>query len=1345
MKRIKRAISYIMAFIIAALYTITGIPVLSKKTEPAQAAIPPGYHTGDLTKTYNIVRLDDQSDFSSYIKYYNEATDSRFIWSFIKHCGQCEGQWGNALHTVCQAACFYGYYDDIYNNWVWTGVHAYGGLSNVLVTICADPTEHHVGNSGNPIYGCGHKHDKYNNSEDIPYTNPDIDSVPSWLFTSNPDWYGNEPIPIRSMKGIRDDGHSFSFSTEAGVGGTVTVTYKNQLIPNNYTVTFNAQGGTSDGTSNTVTYDSGSWNTGAVFSTKSSYKLQGWYTGTDGTGEKVYDADGNAVNGTYWSGNGADAVWKGLSDVTLYAYWIADTFTQTLNFYYSGESSPFYTGTYEVQNGSTFSVPDAVSSDISAGNVTVRDHYHYSHAGDIASGNDWWTVDCAAWASAYFTLDQMKVIYDGNGATSGSMSDVYVDYNSNLTVSSNTGYSKEHWYVEYWSPNADGSEPHYYAGDRIKMTPSSHGQEFRLYAKWSKIMHNQAIYPYYLNPNTGNWEYYEAGKTVVPAPENETFYIEGKTENVKDGYHYTGADSTSWTVTVEGSTNVYFQPNTYSVSYNGNGATSGSTDTTTGCTYDVLFNLRNNGYSKTYYTFNCWNTQPDGSGTSYGNGAAAKNLTTVNNGTAVLYAKWLDTTSPTLTLTDAGTQGSWVHYTSVKLTAADNGDGLAADCEYQYCLSQNTSSPESSAEWKTYTNGTSFSIGAGLTGTYYMYVKPVTDKAGNKSTDTYHKYGPYLFDNSAPADSIQSVYGWYESATEIDFGIHDDYSGIKSVVIKNFYGIQLADITASGKYIFDTDGENFYSITLTDMLDNTVTKVFMVKLSKYKEVIPKNAVWKGLSDLRIYGHWKPITYSIVFDGNDATSGSTAAMTGLVYDRSYSLNANGFAREHYSFDGWDTEADGTGLRYADRQTVSNLSSTQGDVVTLYARWVDISAPRVNVSPSSCSDIVQNLDIIITITETGSGLDNSNLYEYGLSTSSAVPPDTWVSYRNGTVPENGFSEVVNIGSSLDGTYYLWLKQVKDNYGNTSASDTCTDVEYIGRTYHVCGPYTFDNTAPDGNVTYVESNITLGLYNDAITDSPYAVMTVYGARDNLSGIKNISLEIYDAADAGNRTVLAFTENGSTYTCTFDLYNSLSNPQDIEKVRLRILASDNAGNIGSLPITAYDFGVLQTGRPIEADCIGYRAVTKSDGNTGIHGSIISSFNEYVYERDAFRVEAYIDHTSYHSAGTTFMGGHFGQLRIYTFGYVDIISADFGSLRDFIKPDYDTDPNLSPTDIPVLNSTHMYTHIFKIPLYCEPSYFTDTTVYGYKNGCFETRNVEYEVSDKIINHIKTILKYNVR
>ncbi|MGN1187569.1 MAG: InlB B-repeat-containing protein, partial [Lachnospiraceae bacterium] len=1125
---------------------------------------------------------------------------------------------------------------------------------------------------------------------------------------------------------------SYSFSDYYWKSGTITVTYSDVTIevPNNYTVTFDSQSGTNNGTVRTVTYDSPNWNAGAVSSARSGYKLQGWYTGTNGTGTKVYDADGNAVNCTYWSGSGSSAVWKGLNNITLYAYWVADNFTQTLYFYKG--STRFDTKTYSIKNGDTFSPYD---HRLDAGTPS---NYHYSSV----SKNPW-TVTEAASASVYFAIDQMKVIYDGNGATGGSTSGVNIDYGLNLTVASN-GFSKTNFHFLNWNTKSDGSGTSYSPGATIRMSPSSHGQEYRLYAIWERDTYTQTINYYRYEYNNGTWSWVKDKTVTYTAGAGLTFNAASKAgAETISGYYYDHIDTGSWTVTGAATANAYFMPNTYRVSYNGNGATGGSMADTTGCTYSVPFILRGNGFSKTYYTFNGWNTRADGTGTSYSDSAQAVNLTTVKDGTAVLYAQWKDTTAPTVSVSAENTGGNWVLYTNVTITASDNGDGLSPANTYRYCLCQNSTAPEGA--WNTYTNKAAFSIGAGLTGTYYLYVAPVTDKAGNISSNTYHKYGPYLFDNSAPADSIQSVYGWYESATEVDFGIHDDHSGIRSIVIRDFHDIPVANITSSGKYTFDEDGENFYSIVITDNLGNTTTKAFMVKLSKHEEVIPKNAVWKGLDNLRVYAKWSPITYNIVFDGNGATSGSTAAMRDLVYDTDYELSANGFLRENYSFEDWNTRADGTGLRYADGQTVSNLSDTQGDTVTLYAQWSDISAPKLDVNPSSCSDIVRNLDVTITVDEKGSGLDSSNSYEYGLSASPDVPPDTWNSYMDGTAPEEGFSVTVNIGSGLDGTYYLWVKQIKDSYGNTSVSDTCTDAVNDGVTYHVCGTYSFDNTAPAGTVKYTENNSTLGLYNETITDSPYAVMSVCDAEDNLSGMRDITLEIWDAANEGNRTALAFVKNGTTYTCIFDLYNCLLNPQDIEKVRMRILATDNVGNTGSLQITSYDFGVMQTGMPISAECIGYREVNEShEGGNGSNGWI-GSADAYVYERDAFRVEAYIENISHHSAGTTFMGGHFGRLRIYTFGYVEIINADFGSLRNFIKPAYDTEPNLPFTGISTSASAHLYSHLFKIPLYCEPGFFTDASVCGYKKNTLETRNVEYEVSDRIINHIKTILKYNVR
>ena len=79
-----------------------------------------------------------------------------------------------------------------------------------------------------------------------------------------------------------------------------------------------------------------------------------------------------------------------------------------------------------------------------------------------------------------------------------------------------------------------------------------------------------------------------------------------------------------------------WKANTYTIVYNGNGATGGTTASTTH-TYNVAANLRTNGFTKTGYTFAGWATSASG-GVAYGNGASVKNLST--GGTVTLYAKW---------------------------------------------------------------------------------------------------------------------------------------------------------------------------------------------------------------------------------------------------------------------------------------------------------------------------------------------------------------------------------------------------------------------------------------------------------------------------------------------------------------------------------------------------------------------------------------------------------------------------------------------------------------------------------------------------------------------------------
>ena len=410
---------------------------------------------------------------------------------------------------------------------------------------------------------------------------------------------------------------------------------------------------------------------------------------------------------------------------------------------------------------------------------------------------------------------------------------------------------------------------------------------------------------------------------------------------------------------------------------------------------------------------------------------------------------------------------------------------------------------------------------------------------------------------------------------------------------------------------------------------------------------------------------------------------------------------------------------------------NLSVSGGAVIDLYPSWRDTSAPVIDVTPAHTvnpdadNDAVRSIDITITVTEHGSGLRADNSYEYGFSASASALPSEWESYGSASSPSGFTTSLPDLGASMDGYYYLWVRQVMDNSGSLSVSPSALATV---NSCHVYGIYVFDNTAPQGTADYTENNLTLGLYNDSITDSPYAVITIHDPHDDIAGIAGYVLSISDAADPSNSVDHAFTPDAGsgTYICRFNLYESLPGAENIEKVHLQITAADKLGNEATIPITRYDFGTLQTGVAIRAEDIGYRDVGNAD--------------EYVYERDNFRVEAYIEAVT---GGTQFKAGQWGTVRIYTFGYVDEVEIDFGSLMNYYNPQYDRVPTLIKTTIDSRLSL-MYRHEFAVPLYCTDSSFNDTKVIGYKKGGMEQRYVVYNVKGSILDDIRTILKYKI-
>ena len=74
---------------------------------------------------------------------------------------------------------------------------------------------------------------------------------------------------------------------------------------------------------------------------------------------------------------------------------------------------------------------------------------------------------------------------------------------------------------------------------------------------------------------------------------------------------------------------------TYTVTYRGNGADSGETTDNTAYAPGTMATVKENGFTRSRYTFTGWNTESDGSGTPY---KAGEQITMNNN--MILYAQW---------------------------------------------------------------------------------------------------------------------------------------------------------------------------------------------------------------------------------------------------------------------------------------------------------------------------------------------------------------------------------------------------------------------------------------------------------------------------------------------------------------------------------------------------------------------------------------------------------------------------------------------------------------------------------------------------------------------------------
>jgi len=334
----------------------------------------------------------------------------------------------------------------------------------------------------------------------------------------------------------------------------------------------------------------------------------------------------------------------------------------------------------------------------------------------------------------------------------------------------------------------------------------------------------------------------------------------------------------------------------FSIVYDGNGNTGGfapvdSNKYEKDVTVTVLGNTGN--LTRSGYVFNGWNTKADGSGTNYTSGSTF--LMGLAN--TVLYAKWsLQTYS--VTYNGNGNTGGFAPVDSnkyekdVTVTVLENTGNLA---KTGYIFSAwNTEADGSGAD---YGNGSKFSMGSSDLVLYakWVLIPPFTvTYMGNGNTGGF-----------APVDSNK-----YQQDAKI-------------TVLGN-----TGNLTKTG-YIFD--GWNTKA-------DGTGTNYSTGSI--YQQSNPAGIYSYYVT---LYAKWSIPRYSITYSGNGSSDGLVPVDSNKYYQGAIVTvlgNTGNLTKAGYTFGGWNTKADGTGINYS---VGGGFSMSSADII-LYAKWSLNQPPR-----------------------------------------------------------------------------------------------------------------------------------------------------------------------------------------------------------------------------------------------------------------------------------------------------------------------------------------------------------------------------------------------------------------
>ena len=865
------------------------------------------------------------------------------------------------------------------------------------------------------------------------------------------------------------DGKGTAYANAAEVkdlaanGGTITL-YA-QWTANGYAVTFGANGGEGTQAAVQATYDA-AMPAIVVGVSRTGYSFVGYFYND----VKYYNADGSSAK-----------TWDVADNTLLVAKWQANT--TTVSFDANGGE-----GTQAAVQATYDAAMPAIVVGVSRTGYTFAGYYDQAEGGTqyyAASGQssvEWDKAAAEATLYAHWTANTYTVTFHFNGATTDGTDRATVTYGEAMPavayLPSRTGYT----FLGYFDAAVDGTQ--YYNGDGSSANAWDKAMGTTLYAHWQIIT---ATVTFDAAGGTGTQAsvtatYGQAMPDLAEITVDRQYYrLDGwySAPNGQGSQFYNGSGVSTGTVWNNDVTTLYayWIDGYYTVHYNANceSCYGGMSDKSVRC--NQSFNLNTLNFSRTGYTFVEWNTEADGTGTSYTNGAEITVNLADDGETATLYAIWqgnsrtatvyvyydeydltfdLNYENPEIEApaTQHITPATGIEYVRPAVREGYYFAGWYRDPECtNYFRAYNTIYQDTTvyAKWVERTNDNyNYATYISRDGTYditltyeYQYYvfyttgdATVTVTAG-KNAEIYISSG-----NRYYGSNTQYVYNQRAYRIELRaYSNSEEYLGATTFTVSGLnpaadgraaansfsqsvtFGSPVAlDVPVAEGYTFGgwysgdsgsgtqyVDGEgnavdtwdydynhaiyaywigNDYTVALNDnggeggltevavvfgqqmpVLDTLPTRTdfdfvgYTIAQSSGSEYYYNSLggaysgrLWNFKNGKTLYAQWTKAPYTVVFDGNGATGGSMSNQT-HYRNGSTVLATLGFTKVGYTFAGWNTKADGSGLAFTDRQTVEvNLAEAHGEA-TLYAQW---TPGTYKVTPA------YNLDVEHTVT-------------------------------------------------------------------------------------------------------------------------------------------------------------------------------------------------------------------------------------------------------------------------------------------------------------------------------------------------------------------------------------------